>query len=73
MTRKSRTYFTLAIYEDKVWSPQFGDYSHSVVADERDDSWSDLPIKATKILKTNDDQASIDFAVQALNAKGFVR
>jgi hypothetical protein len=36
---KSRPYYTLAIYEDKCWSPQFGDYERAVVVQERSDSW----------------------------------
>ena len=61
-------YHTLVVKfnRDDAWSVQFGDYDREVVADERDDSYGDA--YRTKIITTNDDQASINEEVRRLNA-----
>jgi hypothetical protein len=64
----AKQYFTLVIFENGSWAPQFGDYVRSVVQDERDDYREhDVLLKHMKIIKTTDDQASIDSAVAQLN------
>ncbi len=67
---KTKTYYTLLSRENKQarWAIEFGDYSRSVVRQERDDmkdgAYCDY---AFKIIETSDAQASIDAAVAALN------
>jgi hypothetical protein len=67
---KSRAYYTLAVREDGQWSPQFGDYSKSVVEQERDDicdGYGGPKKKDTRILKTGARQAELNAAIRALN------
>jgi hypothetical protein len=67
---KPRKYYTLLSRETGAtrWVIEFGDYTRSVVRDEKDDmkdgGYCD---HAFKIIETLDDQASIDAAVTALN------
>jgi hypothetical protein len=65
----SRIYFTLAAREpDGVWAPQFGDYDRQCVAAELDDyAQHDYRRKDLKVVKSFDDQASINKAMAALN------
>lgn len=65
----SRKYYTLLVkYEPtSPWGIAFGDYNKDVVQQEREDSYSEFK---TKLIKTNDTQASVDAEVRALNAKG---
>lgn len=68
---KARTYYTLATreYEGAPWAPQFGDYSRGCVEYELDDYRDQgYERKDLKIIKSMDDQASINAAVEALNA-----
>lgn len=64
----STTYYTLAVREDGVWAPQFGDYDRDVVADEkldyRDHGYS---ARDLKIIRTGDTQADIDARIAAMN------
>jgi hypothetical protein len=65
----SREYYTLAVYEDGHWSPQFGDYSRAVVKQERED-WHDsqgYPYAHLTIISTGPLQADIDAGIRALN------
>lgn len=64
-------YFTLAIREEGVWAPQFGDYQRSTVKDEMGE-YSDHDVKSCdmKIVVSEDDQASIDAAIRELNNNG---
>lgn len=69
---KARTYFTLAIRADGVWSPQFGDYDRETVEQEaRDmrDSDSALRSKDCKVISSGDSQDAINAAIAKLNAK----
>jgi hypothetical protein len=56
------------------WGIAFGDYTFSVVAQERDDLVESAPFDQDgaypeyKIVRTSDDQASIDAEVAKLNA-----
>lgn len=68
-----RTYYTLAVLpkaDGQQWSPQFGDYDREVVAQELIDTKKDWP-RGSKLLiiKTNDDQKSINEAIDNLNAR----
>jgi len=67
---KSRKYHTLAVRdaEDHVWSPQFGDYDRSVVAQELVDTKDQWP-RGTRfqIITTGDKQRDLDEAIAALN------
>lgn len=68
-----KTYYTLAIQWEKGdrYSPEFGDFDLETVNDERDDllnSWYDLKPKQIKVIKTDCAQASIDQAIEKLNA-----
>jgi len=36
------TYYTLLIFEDGAWAPQFGDYVRKVVTDEKRDAYRGL-------------------------------
>lgn len=65
-----RPYYTLAIRQEGRWSPQFGDYSRAVVAQEARDAYaSGAPIHAhdRKIVKSAPDCDAIDEAVASLN------
>ena len=64
-----RNYFTLVVRFEKgdVWSAQFGDYCRGVVKQEAKDEYGDA--HRTRIIKTLDNQASIDMAIAALNSK----
>lgn len=68
----ARKYFTLAVlpnYEGAKWGPQFGDYDREVVAQELADTKEDWLLGSKfKIIKTADDQAAINAAIDALNA-----
>lgn len=69
----ARRYFTLCIRDgyDLPWCPQFGDYDFRVVADERDDYFTNgVPRGCLAIVASDDDQASIDARVAALNESG---
>jgi hypothetical protein len=67
----AKQYYTMIVRTpDQLWSPEFGDYSRAVVAEEmadqkRNGGW---PKKTKfKIIKTADDQKSITAAVEAMN------
>lgn len=62
-----RIYNSLLIRVDGVWTIQFGDYSKSVVEQERRDSYSDIPRKDWKIISTGDSQYEIEHALAQLN------
>lgn len=67
-----RTYYTLLVrdHANDPWAIDFGDYDRECVQDERDglvDS-EEYTKGNTKIIKSADDQASINAAVAALNA-----
>lgn len=63
--KKAKKYYTLVVRRDGKWSPQFGDYSKEVVSDEEYDCYD---TEVSKIICTNDDQASIDAKVAELNS-----
>ena len=58
-------YFTLCVFEDGRWSPEFGDYDRAVVEQERLDCGYDGYL--CDIICTGEDQAAIDDAVSQLN------
>jgi hypothetical protein len=66
-----RKYYTLVIFEDGQWSPQFGDYSKADVKSEADDchfGYRAIRRKDMKIIETNTaQQAEINAAVAELN------
>lgn len=67
----ARLYHNLFLYMDGYWSLQFGDYDRKTVQDELDD-YRDKGFykKALRIVTTNDDQASINAAIDKINADG---
>lgn len=73
LERESRAYFTLAICERGVWSPQFGDYERAVVEAERVDmlegnrARGSLKARDVKIVKSAPDNDAIDQAIAKLN------
>jgi hypothetical protein len=65
-----KNYYTLAVRDAGLWSPQFGDYHRSVVVEERtymvdSEECTDCDCK---IVRSGDAQADIDAAIAALNA-----
>lgn len=62
------TYYTLAVREDGVWGPQFGDYDRETVVDEKinyqDHGYS---ARDLKIIRTADTQAAINEQIAAMN------
>lgn len=64
-------YYTLLVMVDGKWSIHFGDYSHAVVKQEREDVKDSGEYKRTQIVMTSADQPSIDSHVASLNAQGF--
>jgi len=64
----ARKYYTIAIRENGVWAPQFGDYDRMTVSFERD-SYVDRGIsgKDVKIITTAPGQKAIDAAIADLN------
>ena len=69
----ARPYYTLAVLpksEGNQWSPQFGDYSKAVVAQELEDTRSDWSRGSRfKIIKTSDNQRMINEGIDQLNAE----
>jgi hypothetical protein len=70
----NRTYYTLATRTDGKWSPQFGDYSRKVVAQEADDTYWNrnggaFRSKDMKIIATIDRQFDINAAISHLNGE----
>lgn len=65
----ARKYYTLIVrVKGETWSPQFGDYSRAVVAQEKDDTKKDWPRGTEfKIIATDGKQASITEAVRRIN------
>lgn len=65
------SYYTLCTFDDGVWHPQFGDYDHSVVEDERSEYYEGCGYSASrlKIVKSGVDQAAVDQAVAELNRR----
>lgn len=65
-----RTYYTLCLWEDDQWTPQFGDYSRKVVRDELEDYRYTLDYRRDqlRIVSSGDEQSDIDAAVAQLNA-----
>lgn len=61
---KSKPYYTLLVKRAGVWSAQFGDYDREVVSYEEHDCYD---TEVTKIIKTDDNQASIDAKIAELN------
>lgn len=61
-------YYTLCTLDQDTgtWHPQFGDYDLEVVKDEYD-SYQDQGEEFLLILKTADDQASINARLASLN------
>ena len=69
-----KTYYTLCVYEPQhdKWFIHFGDYELDVVADEKQEmnyGWDGIPMKHMRIVKTSDQQADIDAALDKLNGK----
>jgi hypothetical protein len=63
-----KAYYTLAVRRDGRWEVDFGDYDRAVVESEREDTLSHFVYsKDMKIVKSADDQASINLAVAKLN------
>lgn len=60
------TYYTLLVWLDGAWKPQFGDYSRGVVVQEGKDSW---PGHRKSVIRTEDTQAAIDARVKELNGQ----
>lgn len=62
------TYYTLAVREDGVWGPDFGDYDRDTVVDEKLD-YQDRGYSARdlKIIRTGDTQADVDARIAAMN------
>jgi hypothetical protein len=65
----SRRYWTLAIREDGVWAPQFGDYMRSVVADEAKDAYRHVKGSDKAIFASAPTQRAINEKVAEMNAK----
>jgi len=69
----ARIYYTLAVKpktEGQQWSPQFGDYDRTVVAQELEDTKDDSPNGSKfKIVNSDGKQAAINAAIDALNRK----
>lgn len=64
----SRKYYTLATRTDGRWGPEFGDYSRSVVVQEKADSYADqFKGKDMKIIVSGDTQLEINQAIATLN------
>ena len=64
----SKQYYTLAVRRNGSFEVDFGDYDREVVESERDDHLSHFVLsKDMKIVKSADDQASIESAVAKLN------
>ena len=68
----ARRYHTLVIREDGRWAPQFGDYSKADVQQEERDCYTHfqgkrIPKTDRKIITTDDTQAAITAAIDALN------
>ena len=66
----ARDYYTLLTREhtfEGKWAIQFGDYEKAVVEQERKDSYGGYAVRNTKIIKTDDNQASIQEWVDILN------
>jgi hypothetical protein len=63
----SRRYWTLCTRDEGTWSPQFGDYTRSVVEGEADDYRREYRRKDLRIICTGDRQCEIVAAVAALN------
>jgi hypothetical protein len=74
MAKASRYFTLLERMPGERWGIAFGDYTFSVVAQERDDLVENAPFDHDgaypeyKIVRTSDDQASIDAEVAKLNA-----
>lgn len=69
---KNRTYYSLCLRDDGdlVWRLEFGDYDRDCVQAELEAyTEHDYLKRNAKIIKSADDQASINAAVAALNAK----
>lgn len=67
----ARQYWTLVEWQGKKWAPQFGDYDREVVVQERRD-WIDAGAARPKhllIIRSLDDKASVDAAVERLNER----
>lgn len=64
----SKPYYTLLIWDHDLakWCPEFGDYNRSDVRQEVEDCFPD---DRWKIIKTTDDQFSIDLGVVATNKR----
>jgi hypothetical protein len=60
----SKPYYTLVVKRAGVWSAQFGDYDREVVKDEEYDCYD---TEVSKIIKTADNQAAIDFYIAVMN------
>ena len=59
-----RYYSLLVRDEDNYYYPQFGDYKRNVVEDEQRDSYKG---QKCRIIKSEDDQASLDAAIAQAN------
>lgn len=67
-----KTYYTLFVYEQdhQRWFNHFGDYDKGTVADEMYDlnqGYDGIMMKHMQIIKTSDQQAEIDAALNILN------
>lgn len=60
-----KKYYTLLIFRNKKWEPEFGSYDRDDVKQEQDE----YPKKSTKIIITGDAQDMIDAKVNEINSK----
>ena len=67
----SATYYTLIIWDndDRVWWPDFGDYSEDVVHEQGESMTEELSHydSTWRVIATADDQASIDAEIKKQN------
>lgn len=64
-----RKYYTLAVknISDNKWSPEFGDYTKSVVEYERQEFRRNYPANRLQIITSGDSQFDINAAIRNLN------
>lgn len=64
----SRRYFTLAVYENGRWGPQFGDYDRETVKYELEDYVDQgHRRKHLRIIETGNKQVDVNAGIEALN------
>jgi hypothetical protein len=63
-----KTYFTVAVRDCKVWTPQWGSYSRAECEQEVLDSWTGCYHRADiRIIRTGDEQRCINAGIAKLN------